>query len=70
MKKHYGYGIVDKDGNPHWDEDCVCIDPEPMQDKVRYMNDGTEIFDEECCAIGHEPPAPYRVVKLYWEDEA
>lgn len=26
IKMIYGYGIVDKDGNPWWKESCVCDD--------------------------------------------
>lgn len=56
-RKLYGYGVVDKDGNPWWNESCVCEDSAPMQEVVENLNDVE--FDEDA-------RAPYRVVKLYW----
>ena len=48
----YGYGIINKDGNPWWDENCVCADREPLDEVVENLNDNPDIN------------APYRVVEL------
>jgi hypothetical protein len=58
MNKTYGYGIVDRDGKPHFDEFCVSEGTEELQESVDGMN---ESLFENC---------PYRVVELfYMEDE-
>lgn len=59
MNKIYGYGIVDKDGNPWWAEDCVCEDRDPMDDIVGDLN----YFGKT--SAQHEDRIPYRVVRLY-----
>lgn len=51
----YGYGIVDKNGYPWWEESCVCQDREPMDDQVYNLNDDSD-------------GGPYRVVKLVFEE--
>jgi hypothetical protein len=56
----YGYGIVDRHGQPWWDESCVCQDREPMMEQLTYMNDRLEIGYEE-------DRAPFRVVRLFWK---
>ena len=48
----YGYGIVDKDGNALFGEDCVRGDRLPLEDVVCYLNEAPDQF------------APYSVVKL------
>ena len=55
--KRYGFGIVDKDGRPHFDEMCVCETPEEMQESVDGMNE--HCFEKY----------PYRVVELFYMDE-
>lgn len=59
---HYGYGIVDKDGNPYWDESCVCQDPEPMEDMVLDINTSSQP------GLFHEDKIPYRVVRLMYQE--
>lgn len=54
-KNFYGYGIVDKDNKPFWSEDCVCQDPEPLQEIVRNMNEYPHEYPER---------EPFRVVQL------
>lgn len=58
MNKIYGFGIVDKDGNPYWAEDCVCEDREPLDDMVRDLNWYRGSAE-------HDDRIPYRVVRLY-----
>lgn len=48
----YGYGIVDKDGNPWWDECCVCADRNALEDSIENLNNG---FDHR---------VPYKIVQL------
>lgn len=50
----YGYGIVDRNGNPWWSEECVCQDASPLQEVAEYLSDDP---------LG-DPRAPYRVIKL------
>ena len=45
MSDLYGYGIVDKEGKPWFDENGKFLHPP-----------------------NYNPPAPYRVVTLYWVD--
>lgn len=59
MNKIYGYGIVDKDGNPYWAEDCVCEDRAPMDDVVNDLNEYNGV------SLEHGKRIPYRVVRLY-----
>ena len=73
MSNLYGYGIVDKDGNPWFDEDCICEDKAPLEETADYLNSEKEIieFDDNGKFIdppNYNPPAPYRVVTLYWVD--
>lgn len=58
QEKHYGWGIIDKDGKPWWDEACVCEDKHPMADAVASLN------DEDYADI--DPRCPYRVAELFW----
>lgn len=51
--RKWGYGIVNKLGEPFWAESCVCQDKEPLLGQVRDMN--RELDGE----------APYRVIALY-----
>jgi hypothetical protein len=53
----YGYGIVDKDNKPFWDEACVCEDDGRLHDTVQDLNRAVERDDR----------APYRVARLYIE---
>lgn len=53
----YGWGIVNKLGEPWWDESCVCEDRTPLDDTVRNLNDPME----------KDAAAPYRVVRLYFQ---
>ena len=39
MKRHYGYGIIDRNGNAWWDEACVCKDREPLLEVVENLNE-------------------------------
>lgn len=55
MKRIYGFGIVDRHGEPWWDESCVCKDRAPLLGLVADMN-----YD------GPYKHTPYRVVKLFW----
>ena len=69
MKTFVGYGIVDKDNDFCWDEDrCFFSEKESADDYVEEMNIDCQIGGKDEIS-GYEPPAPYRVVKLYWEDE-
>ena len=53
----YGYGIVDKTGYMWRGEDCVNINPQPMEAIVRRLNDRSDMQDF----------IPFRVVELtYW----
>ena len=54
MRKTYGYGIVDRNGDPWWEEACVCQDRGPLDDEVANLNEERA-----------DPRYPYRVVKLY-----
>lgn len=58
MNKIYGFGIVDKDGNPYWDECCVCEGRAPLDDMVRGLNWYRGRAE-------HDHRIPYRVVRLY-----
>jgi hypothetical protein len=49
----YGYGIVDKDNKPWWDESCVCADRGPLDSLIVDLNDDHG-----------DPRCPYRVVTL------
>jgi hypothetical protein len=33
-KVKFGYGIVDKDGKPYWDEACVCQDRQILEAEI------------------------------------
>ena len=55
----YGYGIVDKDGKPWWNESCVSPDRGEIDETVMSVNDNP-YNDEELCG------RPYRVVALYF----
>jgi len=39
MKRTYGYGIIDRNGNAWWDEACVCKDREPLLEVVENLNE-------------------------------
>jgi len=54
----YGYGIVDKDGAPYWDDACVCEDRDPIEEIVEELNDAMD-----------DPRMPYRVVRLLYVEE-
>ena len=60
MKRTYGYGIIDRNGNAWWDEACVCKDRAPLLETVRDLND----------PLYEDGLAPFRVVRLYWESKA
>ena len=49
----FGYGIVDRDGQQYWSENCVCQDKVPMLDVAQDLNE----YEDE--------GKPYRVVTLY-----
>ena len=61
--KIYGYGIVDKNGNPWWDESCVCQDRAPMDEVCRDLN---MQYDDICTESQTENHIPYRVVRLLY----
>ena len=73
-RRTYGYGAVDKDGElAYWNEDLYASeDKEQIQQEVEAINADHEILgiddDDEIKHVGFEPPAPYRVVTLYWVD--
>lgn len=48
----YGYGIVDKDNQVYWADQCVCEDRGPMDETCETLNDEDD------------PRAPYRVIEL------
>jgi hypothetical protein len=56
----YGFGIVDKAGNPYWDEVCVCEDREPLDDICADLNSCNGSAE-------HDHRIPYRVVRLYFQ---
>jgi len=58
--KIYGYGIVDKNGKPWWDESCVCENRAPMDDECKNLNSYSRGFAENDNRI------PYRVVRLLY----
>lgn len=58
MKRIYGYGIVDKQGEPWWDEACVAHEPGCLRDVCKNLND--PMFRPKT------GPGPYRVAKLFW----
>lgn len=59
MKRPYGYGIVDRHGQPWLDESCVCEDIGPMRDQTAILNDRVDMGWDEA-------RAPFRVVRLFW----
>ena len=59
MKRHYGYGIIDRNGNAWWDEACVCKDRAPLMEVVANLN-------EEWRSLR----TPHRVVRLFWQSRA
>ena len=73
MSNLYGYGAVDKDGNPWFDDFCVSEDREQLEYEVLALNANHEILgvddEDEIKHVGFEPPAPYRVVTLYWDNQ-
>lgn len=54
----YGYGIVDRNGAPWWNESCICQDREPMADICENMNDRHN-------GSPADARRPYRVVRLF-----
>jgi hypothetical protein len=52
----FGYGVVDRDGNPWWSEDCVSQDRRTLQ---------MEVVDDLNAEM--YPGYPYRVVRLYFK---
>lgn len=56
---NYGWAVIDCNGKPWWDEMCVCEDRGPLADIVKELN-------EE--GLHADPRAPYRVVRLYWNE--
>ena len=56
----YGYGIVDKNGQPWWDEGCVAHEPSCLRDVCADLNGGYLTSMEEGVR------KPFRVVKLFW----
>ena len=72
-KQFYGYGVVDKDGKPWMDEGCICEYKDMLESEVvGPLNAEYEILgiddEDEIKHDGFRPPAPYRVVALYWDD--
>lgn len=57
--REYGFAIVDRHGEPWWDEACVCQDRGPMDDTVETLNDSADYE-------GDDERAPYRVVQLLY----
>lgn len=53
----FGYGIVDADGKPYWDEMCVAEDRQVLESEVLPS------LNERDPLRTHR--APYRVVTLY-----
>ena len=60
QRKVYGYGIVDKAGQPWWDEACVSEEPSDLADACADLNSG----DLSCAE--DDARRPFRVVKLFW----
>ena len=60
MKRPYGYGIIDRNGNAWWDEACVCKDREPLLEVVENLN------EEWRSSLR----SPFRVVRLFWQSRA
>lgn len=56
--RKYGFGIVDRNGEPYWAEDCVCADRDPLEGLLVDLN------------YPDDPKAPYKVVRLYWRGKA
>ena len=56
-KRLYGYGIVDCNGQPWWDESCVSEEPNCLREVCETLND----------PVCNDPRfGPYRVVRLFW----
>ena len=73
MSNLYGYGIVDKDGKPWCGEECVASEDFDLEEVVDCLNADKEIIelDENGKFVhppNYNPPAPYRVVALYWDE--
>lgn len=51
---HFGYGILDKNGQSAWSEMCVCEDADPLHEEIERLTDW------------YPDLAPYRVVELQW----
>ena len=58
--KIYGFGIVDKEGAPWWDESCVCEYREPLDYICKDINNFGSCYEDDKHCI------PYRVVRLYF----
>ena len=57
----FGYGVVDKDGHPYWDEDCVCQDRSTLQiEVVQNLNETDSSSDPDIFAR-----RPFRVAALW-----
>ena len=56
MLRFWGFGIVNKVGEPWWEEGCVCEDRAPLEDHLQSLNDPDYT----------DAAAPYRIVRLYF----
>lgn len=54
--KKFGFGIVDRDGNPYWGEACVEDDRRVLDTEVCWYLNHDDIADQR---------RPYRVVALW-----
>ena len=55
----YGYGIVDKDGKPCFEDCCVYDDPNQLERQLERLN--SMVWDETSPSYKE---APYSVVEL------
>lgn len=65
MGSYYGYGIVDRDGKPYYDESCVCQDSEPMQEIISQLNQTVKLNNR---SVVYDVRCPYRVVRLLYQE--